>query len=92
MRKKPTRFNKYTPTKREQGVVITRRISDPIPTTAEQEQAFIKALSQEQGYRPSVRDERARHYYGISTDQDLLEAIAEANRLRDTYGSSEQAI
>lgn len=92
MRKKPTRFNKYTPTKREQGVFISRQISDPIPTTAEQEQAFIKALSQEQGYRPSVRDERTRHYYGISTDQDLLEAIAEANRLRDTYGKFEQAI
>jgi len=73
------RKERYRPTKREQGVVVVRRVSDPTPTPKELEQAFIEALSQDSTYKPTVRDERARKFYGITNN--LEQAIAEAKRL-----------
>jgi len=70
---------RYRPTKREQGVVVIRRVTDPIPTPKELEQAFIEALSQASTYKPTVRDERARKFYGLTND--LEQAVAEAKRL-----------
>jgi hypothetical protein len=70
---------RYKPTKREQGVVVVRRVTDPKPSAEELEQAFIEALSQASTYKPTVRDERARKFYGITND--LEQAIAEAKRL-----------
>lgn len=75
----PKRKERYRPTKREQGVVVVRRVSDPTPTPKELEQAFIEALSQDSTYKPTVRDERARKFYGLTNDLD--QAIAEAKRL-----------
>jgi hypothetical protein len=73
------RKERYRPTKREQGVVVVRRVSDPIPSAEELAQAFIEALSQDSTYKPTVRDERARKFYGITNN--LEQAIAEAKRL-----------
>jgi hypothetical protein len=63
---------KYKPTAREQGVFIVRKIGDPVPTAQEQEQLIIQALSQEQGYQPSVRDTRLKKHYGLLSDDQLL--------------------
>ena len=73
------RKERYRPTKREQGVVVVRRVSDPIPSAEELAQAFIEALSQDSTYKPTVRDERARKFYGITNN--LERAIAESKRL-----------
>lgn len=69
---------RYRPTKREQGVVVIRRVSDPTPTPKELEQAFIEALSQDSTYKPTVRDERARKFYGIANN--LEQAITEVKQ------------
>ena len=69
---------RYKPTKRDQGVVVVRRVSDPIPSTEELEQAFIEALSQASTYKPTVRDERARKFYGITNN--LEQVIAEVKQ------------
>jgi hypothetical protein len=72
------RKERYRPTKREQGVVVVRRVSDPTPSTKELEQALIEALSQASTYKPTVRDERARRFYGITNN--LEKVIAEVKQ------------
>jgi hypothetical protein len=72
------RKERYRPTKREQGVVVVRRVSDPIPSAEELAQAFIEALSQDSTYKPTVRDERARRFYGITNN--LEKVIAEVKQ------------
>jgi hypothetical protein len=74
---------KYKPTAREQGVFIVRKIGDPVPTAQEQEQLFIEALSQEQDYQPTVRDSRAKRYYGLLSDDLAMNMTLQIAKQRD---------
>lgn len=76
----------HRPSKREQGITITRQVTDPTPTAAELDQALKEALAQKTPYAPTVRDQRARAFYGVATSPEALsEAIAEAKRISKLY-------
>lgn len=80
------RLKKYRPTKREQGIFITRKVGDPIPTAQAQGLALKSLLAQPTDYEPTVRDQRARAYYGLVDEQAITKALEHALSLQQQRG------
>lgn len=80
------RLKKYKPSKREQGIFIIRNVSDPIPTAQAQGVALKALLAKPTDYEPTVRDQRARAYYGLVNEQAITKALEHALSLTQQRG------